>query len=69
MALSKSAQAAMWLSQDATRTQADAAKLFGVARSTIARAVSVRVEADACPCCGQTMREGAKRGPKPKTAN
>lgn len=64
MALSKSAQAAMWLAADPRRTQADAAKLFQVARSTIARAVAVRVEMAVCPCCGQTVREGDKPGPK-----
>lgn len=38
----KSSEAVDWLAEDSTRTQAEASRKFGVARSTISRAIEQR---------------------------
>ena len=49
------ARAVLWLGEDATRTQADAARQFGVNESTISRALALRRDKPMCPCCGQVI--------------
>lgn len=66
MALSKSAQAVLWLIKNPDRTPSDAAREFGVHRSTIRRAWARREVGDACPHCGQTLSQGARPGARTK---
>lgn len=61
--LSTSAAALDWLAANPGKTQADAAREFGVSKSTIKRAVDAREQYGSCPCCGQLLKARLKPGP------
>ncbi|MEJ7804380.1 MAG: helix-turn-helix domain-containing protein [Telluria sp.] len=56
-----------WLTENPDKSPSDAARQFGITRTTVYRAWDKRQENGACPHCGQTMRQGEKPGgPKKK---
>lgn len=70
MAMSRSAQAVKWLNDNPDKSQSDAAREFDIDRSVVARAVKARgrKQENMCPCCGQTIRVGAKPGAAAKSS-
>jgi DNA-binding transcriptional regulator LsrR (DeoR family) len=66
MAMSNSAAAVLWLQNNPGATQAEAAQKHGIKASTLSHALAKRATESYCPCCGQTMKVGAKPGRKSK---